>query len=34
MMIDVISKCDLNFMKMLFDALIRKIKENVIFEDY
>ena len=28
-MINVISKCDLNFMKVLFDALIRKIKENM-----
>ena len=30
--IDVISKCDLNLMKMLFNVLIRKVKENVTFE--
>ena len=31
-MIDVISESGLNFMKMLFDALIREIKKNVTFE--
>ena len=30
-MIDIISGCDLNFMKVLFDALIREIKANVTF---
>ena len=29
-MTDVVSGCDLNFMKMLSDALIRKTKENMI----
>ena len=28
-MINVVSGCDLDFMKMLSDALVRKIKENV-----
>ena len=28
-MTNVISECDLNFMKMLFNALIRKTKKNV-----
>ena len=30
-MADVVSECDLNFMKMLSDALIRKTKKNVTF---
>ena len=31
-MINVISECDLNLIKVLFDALIRKIKKNVTLE--
>ena len=31
---NVISGCDLNLMKMLFNALIRKIKKNMISKDY
>ena len=30
-MIDVISECNLNLMKILFDVLIWKVKKNVIF---
>ena len=31
--IDVISGCGLNLMKVLFDALIREIRENVTFKN-
>ena len=34
MMINVISKNDLNFIKVLFNALIRETKKNVTLEDY